>query len=362
MNLAGAFSGRADPALRDPDARPRVPAAVQVAGYAPKAFGAGRVPAAEGGFTMVEIALCLAIIGFALVAIIGVLPSGLNVQKDNREETIIDQDAMVWMDAIRNGSRGYDDLTNYVRVITNIVSFYPVNNWTNVASTPSSTDVYVFTPTGSSRNGASFPFYLTNGLHIIGLLSTPKIVWTQPLTAAGVGGFSSNFIVANVQAMSGASVEKFPQTNATLLEAAFSYRLIPELTDYVPFDPSSIHLTLYGDRRSFDAALADIGDNVLTNEPPFPPDTTPWTEAQRRAYWDQVRAARRVIGVAYTNTHDLRLTFRWPLLPRGAAGTSRHTFRVLAGGQLMETFSPHTGVPNVPLYFLQPSTYDVQAQ
>ena len=44
---------------------------------------------------MVEIAICLAIIGIALVAIIGVLPIGMNTQRDNREETIINQDATV---------------------------------------------------------------------------------------------------------------------------------------------------------------------------------------------------------------------------------------------------------------------------
>ena len=44
---------------------------------------------------MIEIALSLAIIGFALVAIIGVLPIGMNVQKDNREATIVNQDATV---------------------------------------------------------------------------------------------------------------------------------------------------------------------------------------------------------------------------------------------------------------------------
>ena len=38
---------------------------------------------------MIEIALCLAIIGFALVAIIGILPAGMQVQKDNREDTIV---------------------------------------------------------------------------------------------------------------------------------------------------------------------------------------------------------------------------------------------------------------------------------
>ena len=41
---------------------------------------------AVGAFTMIEIAICLAIIGIALVAIIGVLPLGMNVQRDNREE------------------------------------------------------------------------------------------------------------------------------------------------------------------------------------------------------------------------------------------------------------------------------------
>ena len=39
----------------------------------------------EGGFTMIELVMCLGIISFALVAIIGVLPVGINVQKDNRE-------------------------------------------------------------------------------------------------------------------------------------------------------------------------------------------------------------------------------------------------------------------------------------
>ena len=40
-------------------------------------------------FTMMEIAISLAVIGIALVAIIGVLPIGMNVQQTNREETIV---------------------------------------------------------------------------------------------------------------------------------------------------------------------------------------------------------------------------------------------------------------------------------
>ena len=55
-------------------------------------------------FTMVEVALSLAIVAFAMVAIIGVMPMGLNVQKENREETIISQDAAVILEAIRGGN------------------------------------------------------------------------------------------------------------------------------------------------------------------------------------------------------------------------------------------------------------------
>src|ERR1700733_15112099 len=58
----------------------------------------------ERAFTMVEIAIAIGVIGFALVAVIGILPAGMNVQKDNREETTISQDAPFFIDAIRNGT------------------------------------------------------------------------------------------------------------------------------------------------------------------------------------------------------------------------------------------------------------------
>src|SRR5262249_16641536 len=52
-----------------------------------------KAPHSQSAFTMIEIAICLAVIGFALAAIVGVLPLGMNVQRENREETIINQDA-----------------------------------------------------------------------------------------------------------------------------------------------------------------------------------------------------------------------------------------------------------------------------
>jgi prepilin-type N-terminal cleavage/methylation domain-containing protein len=142
--------------------------------------------ASQSAFTMMEIAICLAIIGIALVAIIGVLPQGMNVQKDNREETVINQDATIFIEAIRNGQRGSDDLTNYVYMIT--------NTYTGVG--------YV-----------SF----SSGSNIVGLLSTPEFT-----------GNTSNRMVAYVRSMSGPAVEKPPQDNQLLQQDSFSYRIICE--------------------------------------------------------------------------------------------------------------------------------------
>src|SRR5258705_14021111 len=69
-------------------------------------MGSGR---GEQAFTLIEIAVCLGIIGFALVAIIGILPAGLQVQRDNKEDTVINQEGMYILDAIRNGA---EELTN----------------------------------------------------------------------------------------------------------------------------------------------------------------------------------------------------------------------------------------------------------
>ncbi|MHB1309622.1 MAG: hypothetical protein ACYC23_21335, partial [Limisphaerales bacterium] len=62
----------------------------------------------ERAFTMVEIAICIAVVAFALVAIVGVLPTGFMAQKQNREETIVNQDGNLWLEAIRGGAIGLD--------------------------------------------------------------------------------------------------------------------------------------------------------------------------------------------------------------------------------------------------------------
>ncbi len=67
----------------------------------------------EQAFTMVEIALALAVIAFALVAIIGILPTGLNIAQLSREESIVNRDGAYLLEALRNGAQGMVDLSDY---------------------------------------------------------------------------------------------------------------------------------------------------------------------------------------------------------------------------------------------------------
>jgi prepilin-type N-terminal cleavage/methylation domain-containing protein len=247
----------------------------------------------SSGFTMIEIAIALAVIGFALVAIIGVLPQGMSVQKENREETIINQDATVFLNAIRNGAQGLDDLTNYVRAITNRwVEFQVTSTQTNVVG--SGVDGYTYASSSVASRTVQSAFRLNNGQRIVGLLSMPR------LTAAPTADhFHSNRVEAYFRAMSGPALDKAPQKNANVLDMAFAYRL-----------------------------LADVG--------PVPMVET--NDIYRRTY--------------ETNLHEIRLAFRWPLLPGGLLGNGRHSFRTITGGR-------YSGTNDLgqPLYFLQSPFY-----
>jgi type II secretory pathway pseudopilin PulG len=282
--------------------------------------GVSRPFGRASGFTMVEIALCLAIIGFALVAIIGVLPAGLNVQRENREETIIVHEANYFIEAIRAGSRGLDDLTNYVEAITNYVTAYDDKN--NIVSGP---DTHGYTYARAAINTTDKPeFVLTNGARIIGLLSTPKYLYQNsrpflPFPSPVHQGFTSNYIVAYVRALSGAAVEKSPQTNSIVRDLAFRYRMICELTPAVNWNTNWTDFT----------------------EPSIPP--AEWTA--RSNFW---RAAQLV----QQNQTELRLIFRWPINGKREAGNQRQVFRTLVGGVF--TNEPHRGAPT---WFMKSQTY-----
>lgn len=78
--------------------------------YSKDQFSNGLPSLDRAGFTMIEIAISLAIVAVAMVAILGILPAGLSVQQENREDTIIDQEAEYYMNVIRNSGMGVGPL------------------------------------------------------------------------------------------------------------------------------------------------------------------------------------------------------------------------------------------------------------
>lgn len=154
----------------------------------------------DKAFTMIEIAICLAIIGFALVAIIGVLPLGIQVQADNRQDTIINHDGAYFLDAIRKGAPA-DDLTLYVERITLTFS-NQTGIWTHDTNT------------------------FRDNHHIIGLLSNPDSIKTE----------------AVVRALTGAASEKGDYTN----DVAFKYRITASIRPFESLNPDlSTNAALY---------------------------------------------------------------------------------------------------------------------
>jgi type II secretory pathway pseudopilin PulG len=259
--------------------------------------GSARQPS-ESAFTMVEVALSLGILAFALVAIIGVLPSGMKVQRENREQTIIDQDASYLLEAIRSGSRGMDDLTNYVESITvrrgNLVTTYTNN---------------VLQP------GGYVP--LTNGQHIVSLLSTPKIEWLPNNT------YRYNTVTARMRAISGEALDKSKTPAGS--DFAFRYQVTCEVMRYTN--------SVMGDLVS--PALVSQVANRVGGEP-----------------LRELELSR--------NLYEVRLIMRWPLFLKGGqtwdVGRYRRTLRTLVSAQLLPIYtnSPNTQ-PN--LYLFEPNTY-----
>jgi type II secretory pathway pseudopilin PulG len=282
---------------------------------------------------MIEIAISLAVIGFALVAIIGILPTGMQTQKTNRQETIINQDATVFLDAIRGGAQGLDDLTNYVAAIT----IY----YTNYNTATGGRNWYTYTNSSTAP-----PLPLTSGARIIGLLSTPKFI---PLAG---GGYVSNHVVAYVRSISGPAAEKAPASYSLTNDPAqdlafnlgFNYRMVSDVVPSFAYDANGLAL------------------------PPYLPSGLP-AGVPAGAPGGVGRDYAGFSGNLQTNMHDLRLTFLWPLKSDGSAGPGFQVFRAAATGLLIWTnefpaYSSYswTNPPSAAslpttLFFFQPRTY-----
>jgi prepilin-type N-terminal cleavage/methylation domain-containing protein len=298
-------------------------------------------------FTMMEIAISLAIIGIALVAIIGVLPIGMNVQQQNRQQTIIGGDASLLMEDIRNGLLGANDLTNYIYAITNYWAYYQPNGTTNQVGVNSYTFSSASVASGYPLTGGS---PLTNGANIIGLLSTPEFIGAsgdiggdvpgQPIPSLLYGGIS-NHIVAYVYSISGLAVEKPPQDNPIVSQGTFGYRL------YVVNAPTPVPTNVFffwprWTSGSYSAPAEVFYDwtywNYPTNLNPniaVPPTTQVPGNPPFGVLPDWQMTPNYNLQLAL-NLHELRLTFLWPQQPSGKLGPGLQTFRTLVAGRLME--------------------------
>jgi type II secretory pathway pseudopilin PulG len=284
----------------------------------------------ELGFTMVEIAIAIGVIGFALVAIIGILPAGLNVQKDNREDTLISQDAPYFLDAIRNGAvvsnnaagnyvyygpQSLDLLTNYVQSIQ-----------------------FVYVVNGVRTSTNTFPnrkFPRLTGSEIIGLLSTPQNNYSAP-------DFTSNYFdtIATVRALSGPATEQ----NGLNSVIAFTYQMEVMITPFNSFALPSVTPNLALDSNQAVMAL-------YRNVEAYTNAALPQASLPIQPYRQAFMAAP---GALSYNLFDVRLRFSWPVLPNGGVGPGHQTYRTLIGSPLIQAQATEDGVSG---YFFQPQLF-----
>jgi type II secretory pathway pseudopilin PulG len=299
----------------------------------------------ERAFTMVEIAIAIGVIGFALVAIIGILPTGMNVQKDNREDSVISQDAPYFLDAIRNGTpvtngllaanngysaQGLDFLTNYVQLIQFI-------NYSNGV-------------VGTVSNYTGF----VSGASIIGLLSTPQNNYGSPY-------FYSNYfdVVAYVRALSGpASAQQFAAGGPSSF-MAFTYKMEVFISPFNSFAPATIN---YGN-PNLDANQSNICYNRWLEATPSAlaqggqlPLTTPVAGAYPG--YPQGAPITPAAGALVYNLFDVRLRFSWPVLMEGTnvvrVGQHYQTYRTLVAEPLSAASVLQAPNNTVTGWFFQP--------
>jgi type II secretory pathway pseudopilin PulG len=283
----------------------------------------------ERAFTMVEIAIAIGVIGFALVAIIGILPTGMNAQKDNREDTVISQDAPFFLEAIRNGApvtngilavsaEGLDFLTNYVQLIQFV-------NYSNGAVYSISS----FPPVGKTN--------FSSGAEIIGLLSTPQANYTTP-------EFGSNYfdVVAYVRALSGpASAQQFGANSGPSAFMAFTYKMEVLVTPFNSFAPDTTNYLAY-------LMNSDPNQWIIRSNRWL--EATPGVNIGFPAPGPYITPAS---GALSYNLFDVRVRFSWPVNMNGtnviSVGPGRQTYRTLISAPLAQ--SAANGVTG---WFFQP--------
>ena len=250
-------------------------------------------------FTMIEIAISIAVIAVGLIAIAGVLPAGLNVQRDNREDTIIQEDGAYLLEAITSGAFGAHQISNHVLSVT-ISENLTGGQQTHTRERYLPTDQW--TPE-----------------RILGLLSYPKM-WPVGHRLHVVG--RTNTVRALVKAFTGSSIEQSGDQD----EFAFRYLATVETSPYK---------SVYTYVPSSGTPLS----SVLTNS------------------FDGQNEFNRNLHLQ-NNLWEVRVRIQWPI--RGFAGgnvqvgKNEQVFSKVVAGKL----EGPTRI-GVPLYQLKPGTFRV---
>jgi type II secretory pathway pseudopilin PulG len=273
-----------------------------------------RAPCGRLGFTMIEIAIALGVIGFALVAIIGILPAGLNVQKEAHQDSIISQDGPFFLEAIRNGGLVNDTNRYGLAVGTNriVTSLDFLTNYID----------YITITTNGTTNGITYSTTvnggLLNGQQILGLLSTPEYYYTPFSATPSHQCYQTNFVYARVRGLSGPAMEQ----NGSNSMVAFRYYMFVEVDPYDYFSVDSYDFNAYSNNPT--------GIDYLTR----------LTRARQEPY-------------IFDNLYEVRLKFMWPVSSVGGqAGPGRQTFRCIVSGQLQSYTNSR-----VAYWFFQPNSY-----
>lgn len=177
------------------------------------------------GFTLIEIALCIAVVAIAMVAIIGVLPAGLNVQRQDREESLLTQDAELLLNVVRGGQTGLQDLLNYADRVTLVRQYRDRSpTRTNHFHGP----MVTVTPAGSDPIGDAF--------QLVGLVSRPKYTLEPSAVSRGNPVTVTNVVRLEMRSMSGSMAEhpvirwseRRGNPNDPRMDLAFRYRVTLE--------------------------------------------------------------------------------------------------------------------------------------
>lgn len=202
---------------------------------------------------MIEIALALGVIAIGLVSIIGLMPFGLGVQRENKDETVIDHDARLMFEFLKAGVAETNDLDTLGRLWVHIVPDAKDGKrkiW--VTNT-------VITYELTTRKPLGTPDITVTELEVVDprtpvRLKPEQIALANVLSVQSLAGAvqynpaQNRLVVSRVQtaillrALAGSAYDKYPQTNQTVTEMSFAYKLVRELfpiqSTEVPFNNS----------------------------------------------------------------------------------------------------------------------------